>query len=95
MEKDALQKNIVDCRWIFTFGFIERYKARLFAKGYTQAYGIDYKETFAPIANMNIVRILLCLVAHFDWKLLQYDVKNVILHGDLEEEIQHQNFTWV
>ena len=52
-------KNAVGCKWVFTIklkanGSIDRYKARLVAKGFTQTYGIDFQETFAPIAKMNI-----------------------------------------
>ena len=57
------------------------------AKGFTQKYGLDYHETFAPVAKMNIVRLFLALAAHRGWTLQQYDVKNAFLHSDLTEEI--------
>ena len=57
------------------------------AREYTQTFGIDYQETFAPVAKINIIRILISLAINFDRPLNQYDIKNVFLNGDLKEEI--------
>ncbi|KAE8687390.1 hypothetical protein F3Y22_tig00111022pilonHSYRG00655 [Hibiscus syriacus] len=85
-------KKVVGCQWIFSVkynfdGSIQRYKARLAARGFTQTYGIDFKETFAPVAKLNNVRVLLSLAVNCDWKLHQLDVKNDFHNGKLEEEV--------
>ena len=65
-------KKTVSCKWVFMVkckadGSVERYKTRLVVKGFTQTYGIDYQESFAPGAKINSIRVLLSLAVNFNW----------------------------
>jgi hypothetical protein len=85
-------KRAFGCKWVFTVkqspeGKIEMYKERFVARVYSRRNGIDYDETFAHVAKMNTVRILISCAANFGWTLHQLDAKNAFLHDDLQEEV--------
>jgi hypothetical protein len=84
-------KSIVTSKWIYkikhaTDGSIEKYKARFVARGFSQVEGIDYEETFAPVARYTSIRTIIALDASMGWKLHQKDVKTSFLNGEIEEE---------
>ena len=68
-------------------GSVNRYKARLVAKGYAQMHGVNYEETFAPMAKITTMQTVIPLAAAKGWYLHQMDVKNAFLQGELEEEV--------
>ena len=87
----------ISCKWVYNGpgGSIQRYKARLVARGFSQQYGLDYDSIFSPVAKMTTIRVLLALAASKSWKLWQMDVKNAFLHRELDREIymeQQQGF---
>ena len=57
------------------------------AKGYAQTYGADYSDTFSPVVKMTYIRLFISMAATYNWDLHQLDIKNVFLHGDLQEEV--------
>ena len=84
--------NVIGIKWIFKnksdeHGTVIRNKLRLVAQGYTQMEGVDFDETFAPVARLESIRILLAIACHLNFKLYQMDVKNAFLNRMLQEEV--------
>ena len=82
----------IGCKWVFrrkynTNGSIQTFKARLVAKGFRQKEGIDYFDTYAPVARITSIRVLLSLSSIYDLFVHQMDVKTAFLNGDLDEEV--------
>ena len=87
--------NVVGCKWIFKTkhrpdGSVDKHKARLVARGFTQQQGIDYGDTFSPVVKPATVRLVLSLAFSRGCSLRQIDVGNVFLHGFLAEDVYMQ-----
>jgi hypothetical protein len=85
-------QNVVGTKWVFRnkqdeHGVVTRNKARLVAKGYSQVEGLDFGETYAPIARLESIRILLAYATYHGFKLYQMDVKSTFLNGPIKEEV--------
>ncbi|KAI4351147.1 hypothetical protein L6164_005530 [Bauhinia variegata] len=93
MEVDLPQgKNAIGLKWVFRTKYnadnsIQKHKARLVAKGYAQQQGIDFDETFSPVARFETVRTFLALATQLQWPVFQFDVKSAFLNGELKEEV--------
>ncbi|PWA72457.1 Integrase, catalytic region, Zinc finger, CCHC-type, Peptidase aspartic, catalytic [Artemisia annua] len=86
---------VIGMKWVFKNktdenGIVVKNKARLVAKGYNQQKGIDYEETFAPVARMEAIRIFLAYATYMSFKVYQMDVKSAFLNGKLKEEVYVQ-----
>jgi hypothetical protein len=84
------KQNVVGTKWVFRnkqdeHGVVTRNKARLVAKGYAQVAGLDFEETFAPVARLESICILLAYAAHHSFRLFQMDVKSAFLNGPIKE----------
>ncbi|KAL9444243.1 hypothetical protein AB3S75_017429 [Citrus x aurantiifolia] len=87
-----LHKKTIGVKWVYRTklhadGSVNKFKARLVVKGYAQLFGVDFSETFAPVARLDTIRLLLALAAQKQWKIYQLDVKSAFLNGYLDEEI--------
>ncbi|TQE04333.1 hypothetical protein C1H46_010118 [Malus baccata] len=80
--------NIIGSKWVYRVKYsLDRYKAQHVAKGFLQQHGIDYHETFSPVAKPTTIKLILSLVVQFNWQITQWDISNAFLHGTLHEDV--------
>ena len=83
--------NVVSCKWVFKIkknsaGEIDKYKTQLVVHGFTQQYGVDYDETYAPIAHLASLCLIMAIAAHQDWDIDIFDFHSAFLNGKLDED---------
>jgi histone deacetylase 1/2 len=84
--------NVIDSRWVYKVkwkpdGSVDRFKARLMAKGFKQHHSVDYDDTYSPMIKPTTIRVVLSLAMMQGWQIQQLDVDNAFLHGHLEEDV--------
>jgi len=85
-------RKVIGVKWVYRTklnadGSVNKHKARLVVKAYAQIFGVDFSETFAPVARLDTIRLLLAIATQKGWKIYQLDVKSAFLNGFLQEEI--------
>ena len=86
------RKSVIGCKWVFkiktrSYGTVDRYKARLVTRSFTQEYEIDYEKTFAHVARLSSIRTFIAISMDRKWPLFHMDVKNSFLNGELSKEV--------
>jgi hypothetical protein len=85
-------KDVVSSKWLFKIkhapdGSIDKYKERFVTRGFSQKEGIDYEETFAPVARYTLIKTIIDIASKMKWNLHQIDMKTTFLNGVIEEEV--------
>jgi hypothetical protein len=86
------RKSMIGSKWIYkikhvAYGSVEKFKAWFVAKGFSQKEGVDYNETFSPVARYTSIGVVISIAAKMGWKIHQMDVKTTFLNGIIEEEV--------
>ena len=86
------KKQVIGVKWIYKIkknerGEMEKYKAHLVAKGFSQQHGVDYDEVFALVARLETIQLIIAFAAQKRWRIFQMDVKSAFLNGHLEEDV--------
>ena len=93
-------RKLFRCKWVYITkyaldGSVERHKDQLVARGFSQVEGVDYNETFSPVAKMNSICLVLSLAVSHKWEVHEMDVKSTFMHGDLKKINLHGTTPWL